>query len=158
MPAVREVHAEIGIAGSERRIERGMICVSAAVRLNVGMLRAEQRFRALDSESFHLVDVLATAVVPLAGIALGVLIGQVRACRREHRGRNEVFARDKLYLRALTAELFFNARRNFGIGLFDDVEFHYVLLYGSFVGCPSDPTVLSLALATIVGSMPFRRL
>src|SRR5260370_9641744 len=46
------------------------------MRLNVGVFRAEEFFGAIDRELFDLVRVFAAAVVTLARIALGVLVGK----------------------------------------------------------------------------------
>ena len=53
-------------------------------------------FSAVDRELLDLVHDLAAAVVPLARIALGVLVGERRAHRLEHRAADEVLARDQL--------------------------------------------------------------
>ncbi|MNN47594.1 hypothetical protein D3C81_1620220 [compost metagenome] len=77
--AVGQAHAEDGVAGIQqgevdRRVGRG-----AGVRLDVGVVGAEQLFGAVDGDLLDLVDVLAAAVVALARIALGVLVGQPAA-------------------------------------------------------------------------------
>jgi hypothetical protein len=49
------------------------------VRLQVGVIGAEELLRARVADLLGAVDDLAAAVVALAGIALGVLVGQRRA-------------------------------------------------------------------------------
>jgi hypothetical protein len=56
----------------------------------------------VDRQLFGDVDVFAAAVVALARIALGVLVGQHRALAFEHRDRHEVLRGDHLE-RALLA-------------------------------------------------------
>ena len=92
VPAVREVHAQNRVAGVQEREVDGGVRLRAAVRLHVGVVAAEQLFAALDGEVFHDVDVLAPAVIALAGQTLGVFVGEVRADSRHDRGGNEVFA------------------------------------------------------------------
>ncbi|MNW00662.1 hypothetical protein D3C71_1961870 [compost metagenome] len=53
--------------------------LAAGVRLDVGIVGAEQLLGALDGQGFDLVDVLATAVVTLARITFGVFVGQAAA-------------------------------------------------------------------------------
>ena len=65
--------------GFEQRQVDGHVGVGARVRLHVGVLGAEQRLDALAGEVLDLVDDLVAAVVALAGIALGVLVGEDRA-------------------------------------------------------------------------------
>ena len=82
--AVREVHAEHRVARLQQREVHRHVGLRAGVRLHVGVLGAEQLLRARDRERLGDVDELAAAVVALARIALGVLVGQHRAGRFEH--------------------------------------------------------------------------
>ena len=77
--AVREVHAEHGVAGLEQREVHRHVRLRAGVRLHVGVLGAEQLLRARDGERLGDVDELAAAVVALARVSFGVLVGQDRA-------------------------------------------------------------------------------
>ena len=94
--AVGEVHAEDRVAGLQRRQVDGHVRLGARVRLDVGVLGREERLRAVDRERLDLVHELAAAVVPLARIPLGVLVGQHRALRLAHRARDPVLRRDEL--------------------------------------------------------------
>ena len=67
-----------------------------AVRLEVGVVGAEECLGALDAQGFGLVDDLAAAVVATARIALGVLVGQRRSQRGQDGRRGEVLTRDEL--------------------------------------------------------------
>jgi hypothetical protein len=60
------------------------------MRLHVGMSCAEQLLRALDGQALDLVDVLAAAVIPLPGIAFGVLVRQHGANCFQYRPTDEV--------------------------------------------------------------------
>ena len=57
------------------------------------------------------VDELAAAVVALARIAFGVLVGQHRAGRFEHRAADEVLGRDQLEAAVLPVQLVARSRR-----------------------------------------------
>ena len=74
MSAVGQVHTQYRVTGIKQRKVHGKVCACAAVRLNVGMLTAVNLFQPVDCQLFHNVHVLATAVVPFAGITFGVLV------------------------------------------------------------------------------------
>jgi hypothetical protein len=96
MAAVREVHAEDGVAGLQQREVHRHVGLSARVRLHVGVLRAEQLPGARDGERLRDVDELAAAVVALARVALGVLVRHHGAGGLEDRLRDEVLGGDQL--------------------------------------------------------------
>ena len=73
-----------------------MLALAPGVRLHVGVLGAEQLAQAVAGELLGFVDHEVAAVVALRRVALGVLVGEHRALRREHRGRREVLRRDEL--------------------------------------------------------------
>jgi hypothetical protein len=66
------------------------------VRLHVGVLGAEERLDPVAGEVLDVVDDLVAAVVALAGIALGVLVGEHRAGGLHHGRRREVLRGDEL--------------------------------------------------------------
>ena len=73
-----------------------MFVLRARVRLDVGVLGAEQRLDAVDRQLLDLVHDLAAAVVALARVALGVLVVERRAHRLEHARPGEVLGGDQL--------------------------------------------------------------
>ncbi len=101
--AVREIHAEDRVARLQRGHVNGNVRLRARMGLHVGVLRAKQSFRAVDRQLLGAVGEFAAAVVALAGIALGVLVGEHRAHRFQHRFGNEIFRGDQLEARALAA-------------------------------------------------------
>ncbi len=105
MAAVRELEPHHRVAGVQQRVVHGDVRLRARVRLHVRVLGAEQVERALDREALGDVDVLAAAVVALARIALGVLVGEDRSLALEHRHRDEVLGRDHLERALLALEL-----------------------------------------------------
>ena len=76
MPAVRQIHAQHGVARLQQREVHRHVRLGARVRLDVGVLGAEKRLRPIDRERFGDVDELAAAVVALARIPFGVFVGQ----------------------------------------------------------------------------------
>ena len=62
-----------------------MVRVGAGVRLHVGVLGAEELLAPVAGEVLGVVDHVVAAVVALGRIALGVLVGEHRALRLEHR-------------------------------------------------------------------------
>ena len=115
--AVREVHAEHRVAGLQQRQVGAQVGLRAGVRLHVHVIGAEQFLGARDRERFGDVDELASAVVALAGIALGVFVRHHRAGRFEHGGADEVFGGDQLETVFLPARFVRDGGGNVGIGL-----------------------------------------
>ena len=74
--AVGERHAHETVAGLKKGEKCRLVRLGARMRLNVGVDGAEELLHAVDRDGLDLVDELAAAVVALAGIALGVLVGQ----------------------------------------------------------------------------------
>ena len=86
--AVRQAHRQHGVAGLDEGAVRGEVGARPAVRLQVGVLGAEQLLGALDAELLGPVDDLAAAVVAPAGVALGVLVATASTrARRARRAR-----------------------------------------------------------------------
>ena len=122
MPAVREAHAEYRVARFEHRKIYRRIRLRARMRLNIRKLRTKQLLCALNRERFGHVNKLTAAVIPLARIPFGILVGQMRPHRVHHGFRHEVFGSDELNVVLLTVQLihhgfvdFFVCRLHFGI-------------------------------------------
>jgi hypothetical protein len=75
------------------------------MRLDVGVLGAEQLLGPRPAEVLHLVDDLAAAVVALARDPLRVLVGQPGAESLDDRGGGEILGGDQLQGLLLAAEL-----------------------------------------------------
>ena len=115
--AVGERQAHDRVAGLQQRVVDGGVRLRAGVRLDVRVLGAEQRLRAVDRELLGDVDPLAAAVVAAARIALGVLVGQHRALAFEHRARHEVLRGDQLERALLALELAAQRLGDLGVDL-----------------------------------------
>src|SRR5438132_1033901 len=94
--AVRQGQAEQRVARLRYREIRGHVRLRPGVRLDVRVLRLEQRLGPIDRELLDLVHHLAAAVIALPRQPFGVLVRERRAHRLEHRHGHEVLARDQL--------------------------------------------------------------
>ena len=129
--AFGEAHAHDGVAGLQEGHEHRLVGLRAGVGLHVGGLGAEQRLDAVDRQLLDDVDVFAAAVVALAGIALGVLVGELRALRLHHRRAGVVFRRDQLDVVLLALVFFLDRGPQVGIGLGEGV---LAVEHGSLAG------------------------
>ena len=96
MPSTRVARLQHGHVDGDVRLRAG-------VRLHVGVLGAKERLRAVDGQLLDAIHEFAAAVVALARIALGVLVGEDRAHRFEHGFGNKIFRRNQLEASALAA-------------------------------------------------------
>ena len=76
VPAVIERHRQHLVVRLAQRHQRRDVGLRAAVRLHVGVRRAEEALGALTRQLLDRVDVLAAAVVALARVALRVFVGE----------------------------------------------------------------------------------
>ena len=103
--AFGQAHAHDGIAWLEEGHEHRLVRLGAGIRLDVGSLGAEQFLDAIDRQLLGHIDMFATAVVALAGIALCILVGKLRTLRFEHRVGHIVLGSDQLDVVFLAAIL-----------------------------------------------------
>ena len=97
------------------------------MRLDIGVRGAEELLRPVDRKRLDDIDEFAPAVVALAGIAFGVLIGEHRALRLEHARTCVVFRRYELDVLFLAAHLPGERRRELGI---ESCDFHRFFEHG----------------------------
>ena len=114
--AVAEFHAHGGVTGLEEGVVGGDVGLGAGVGLDVGVGCAKEGFGAVDGDGFDLVDEFAAAVVALAGIALGVFVGEDGAHRVEDGGAGVVFGCDHFQRVALAIAFPGQGGEDFGIG------------------------------------------
>ena len=86
------------------------------MRLHVDVFGAEKLFGAVAGDVFDFIGEFAAAVIALAGIALGVLVGEDAAGGFEHGFRGEVLAGDQLKLAVLAVGLLPDQPIDIGIG------------------------------------------
>ena len=113
---MREVEAKDGIARLQQRHVRGRVGLRAGVRLHVRVLCAEKLFRAVAGEVLDHVGEFAPAVVALAGIALGVLVGEDSAGGLENGAADEVLRGDHLQAFVLADDFVANLFGNLRVG------------------------------------------
>ena len=94
--ALVEPQPQDRVAGLEHGQVDGHVGVGAGVGLDVGVLGAEERPGPVAGQLLGLVDHLVAAVVPLARVALAVLVGEDRPGGPQHRRRGEVLRGDEL--------------------------------------------------------------
>ena len=74
------------------------------MRLNIGVLRAEQFFSAVDCQLLHDIDIFTAAVVAFARIAFSVLIRQNTALRLHYGTAYNIFRSNHFQFVALSAK------------------------------------------------------
>ena len=115
--AVRKAHPEDRVAGFERGEEDGLVGLGSRMRLDVRPLGGEEPLRAIDCKLLGDVDVLAAAVIALARIAFGVLVGELRSLCCEDSRAGVVLGGDQLDVIFLPAILGGDRRRQLVIFL-----------------------------------------
>ena len=105
MPALGQIHAHHRVSGIQQRKKHRQIGVGAGMGLHIGVLGAEQLHRPLPGDILHHIHILAAAVIPLAGIALGVFVGEYPAGGQQHRLGYDVFGGDQLDVMPLPLQL-----------------------------------------------------
>ena len=113
--AMGEVHSHERIAQVENREINRHIGLSPAVRLHVGVLGAEELFRALDGQPLHDVCKLAASVITAAGITLCILVGEYRTGGFQNRFAREVLGSDELQSFRLSAYFLIDSLGDLGI-------------------------------------------
>ncbi|MDI2022227.1 hypothetical protein PJL18_02758 [Paenarthrobacter nicotinovorans] len=74
--AVGEVQAHDGVACVDQGVHCRSVGLRAGVRLDIGESGAKEGLQAVDGKLFDHINVFAAAVVALARVAFGVLVGQ----------------------------------------------------------------------------------
>ena len=116
MPAVGKAHTHDRITGGEQGKIYGGVCLRAGMGLHVCKLCAEQLLCALNGEIFCNVHALATAVVTLPGVSLGVLVGQDAALCDEYRLGYDVFGGNQFNAVLFSLKFRFDCRCNLRVG------------------------------------------
>ena len=94
----------------------GGVGLRAGGWLHVGVLGVEELLGAVAGEVLDDVGEFAAAVVALAGVAFGVLVGEDGAGGLEHGAGDEVLGGDHLEPLVLAEDLVFNLGGDFGVG------------------------------------------
>ncbi|MPN60567.1 hypothetical protein SDC9_208296 [bioreactor metagenome] len=123
--AVGKVHPHDGVAGFAEGKINGVVCVGAAVGLYVGMIRLEKLLGPVDREIFSHIDIFAAAVVALAGIPFGILVGQHRACGGQNGFAYDVFGCDQLNVAALAEQFVLHGPAQLRVVTFEKIKVAY---------------------------------
>ena len=113
--AFGEAHAHDRVARLGEGHQHRLVGLRTRIRLDVGAVGAEQGLEAIDRNLLDHVDVLATAVVALAGIAFGIFVGQLGALGFHYGLADVVLGCDQLDVILLAAILVFDRFPEFGI-------------------------------------------
>ena len=118
LPGVQEMKAAglldlHDVLAAQRRPD--LVGRRAAVGLHVGGVGAEELLDAVDGQLLGDVDELAAAVVALARVALGVLVGELAALGLHDGRRGVVLAGDQLDVVFLAAVLVLDGRPELGV-------------------------------------------
>ena len=103
--AVREIHAEDGVARLQEREEYRHIRLCARVGLNVRPRRTEKFLRTVNGKLLRNIDILTAAVVTLSWIALGVLVCENTPLRLHDGTADDVLRSNELEFRPLAVQL-----------------------------------------------------
>ena len=115
--AMGEIHGEDAVAGLEDGEVDGHVGLAAGVGLDVGVLGAEELAGAIEGELLDDIDILAAAVPALAGVALGVFVGEAGALGLHDGAAGEVFGSDELDVFELAKGLAADGIGDLGIDL-----------------------------------------
>ena len=99
--AMVQVHAQYRVPRLAQGHVDGVVGLGAGVGLHVGKLRAEELAGPLNGQVLHDVHALAAAVVPLAGVAFRILVGEHAARRGQYRLGHDVLRGDQFDVVAL---------------------------------------------------------
>src|SRR3974390_2694766 len=115
MPAMREVKAENRVS----RLQYGGVSLhvrlGSGMRLHVCVLRAKKLLCSIARQILDNIGKLASAVVPLSGIPLGILIRKHRSGSFEHSFADKVLGSNQLQPLMLAPRFVINRRRNLRI-------------------------------------------
>ena len=126
---VSQIHAQNRVTGLGQGKERCQVGVGAGVGLHVGVVTAKELAGTLAGDFLRDVHGEAAAVVALAGIALGVLIGQAGAHRQHHGGADDILRGDQLDVPPLAVKFRTDGCADLGVILRD--KFHGFLNQGN---------------------------
>ncbi len=136
-----ERHAKDGVAGLDQRLEDALVGLGTGVRLDVSEGAVEKLLRPVNCQVLGHVDELAAAVVALARVAFGILVGHHRALRLHHGAGDDVFAGDQFDLMALAAEFLSDGAVEFGVAGGQGFGEKAGVAVGSVHGVSSEPLV-----------------
>ena len=106
---IGEVHTHNGVARGKKREEYSHVCLCAGVGLYIDIFYTKELLGAVNSQLLGYIDEFAAAVVALAGVTFGILVGENTALCFHNSLGYDVLRGDKLQLGALAAQLVFDS-------------------------------------------------
>ena len=100
--AVVQVHSHDGVSGREHGKLHRHVGLGAGMGLHVGIITAEQLLRAFNGKVFHLIHIIAAAVVAFSRVALRIFVGEYASHGGHHRFAHPVLRCDQLDMAVLT--------------------------------------------------------
>ena len=129
--ALRQVHAQHRVPGLEQGEVHRQVGLGAGVRLHIGVLGAEQLAGPVPGNVLYNIHALAAAVVPFAGVALGVLVGEHRAHGGHHRRGDDVLRGNQLQVPPLAGKLLLHGLAHFRVLACDKADgIHQIVEHG----------------------------
>ena len=120
--ALVQAHAQNRVPMLAQGLVHGEVGLGAGVGLHIGIIGAEELLGPLNGDVLHHVHALTAAVVALAGIALGVLVGQDGTGGGQNGGTDDVLRGDQLNVLLLPVILGADGLPHLGIGGSDKVH------------------------------------
>ena len=115
--AVGKIHAHDRVARLDRGEIGRQVGVGAGVGLDVGVVGAKQPAGPAAGQLLGLVHAGAAAVIPFAGITLGIFVGQAGAHGGHHSRTDDVFGSDQLHILLLAGKLLADGPGHLGVSL-----------------------------------------
>ena len=115
MTAGIQRHSQNRIMRLQQRHIHSGIGLRTGMWLHIDKPGVKQFLRPLNGQIFHHVHKLAAAIITPPRITFGILIGQDRPLRLQHRRRNNIFRGNQFNLVLLALQLVFNCGKNLSI-------------------------------------------
>ena len=120
--AVVQVHSHDGVSHVAQGLVHCVVGRSAAVGLDVCMVRAEEGLGPVPGNVLHHVHTFTATIVALAGIALGILIGEHGRSSRQNGRADKVLRGNQLNISPLTVVLRLHGVAHLGILLDQEID------------------------------------
>ncbi|MPM95523.1 hypothetical protein SDC9_142678 [bioreactor metagenome] len=108
MTPLVQTHPQYQISGLQHGKVHCCIGLCAGMGLHICMLRAKELASAISGDILHGINTFTAAIIALARITLGILIGEMAAHGGHDRFGYEIFGGDQLNVGTLPLQLFFH--------------------------------------------------
>ena len=145
--AMRQTHAKHGVARLQQRQKHSAIGLRTGVRLDVGVVGTKHLTGTINRQLLNHINVLAAAVIALAGVPFGILVGQHRALSFNDRRGSVVLRGNQLDMGFLTLLFCRDGSLNFRVKRSDGVVFakhEWAFSVTGFAGRPHSSRIRGL--------------